>query len=153
MITGITLFRLEIILEGLVVVFAVAQSSVDETHQRDVATKTKCFIRSAEDVLMEDVFDAILFEPQTRDELIVATQGSLEVELHASHHCVDTFSVHFGKRKATLLQKQMTRVLCVVEVVGIIDNALDVAFVVAHLHSGFKNVFIHLSFRYDVITG
>ena len=73
MITGITLFRLEIILEGLVVVFAVAQSSVDETHQRDVATKTKCFIRSAEDVLMEDVFDALLFEPQTRDELIVAT--------------------------------------------------------------------------------
>ena len=48
-----------------------------------------------------------------------------------------------------MFQKQVARMLCVVQVVSVVDNTLDVAFVVAHLHTGFKNVFAHDLFRYS----
>ena len=103
---------------------------------------------------MEHVLDALLLEPQTRNELVVAAQGRLELQIHASHHSIDSFFVHLGKRKSALAEKQVTRVLGIVEVVGIVHNAFDVAFVIAHLHTGFKNVFIHVFslLRYHVIT-
>ena len=59
-----SLFRLDKIFKRFIVIFTIAQSSVDKTHQRDVATKAEGFIRGTEDVLMEDVFDALFLEPQ-----------------------------------------------------------------------------------------
>lgn len=59
------LFRLNILGEGLVVVFAIAQLAVDEAYQHDVATKAECFVGGTEDGLMEDISDAVLFDPQT----------------------------------------------------------------------------------------
>ena len=35
-------------------------------------------------------------------------------------------------------QKQVARVLDVMQIVGVVHNALDVAFMVAHLHLSFK---------------
>ena len=53
--------------------------------------------------------------------------------------------MHLGKAQAAVLQKEMTGVLAIVNVLGIVDNALDVALVVAHFHSGFEMV---LHFRF-----
>ena len=39
--------------------------------------------------------------------------------------------------------------LCIVEVVGIVNDAFDVALVVAHLHACFKNIFTHDRFKYS----
>ena len=94
---------------------------------------------------MEDVLNALLLKPETRDEFIVAAQRCLVLQVHASHNGIDTLFVHFCKRQATMLQEQVACMLSVMEVVGIVDNALDVAFVVAHLHEGFKNIFAHNS--------
>ena len=93
---------------------------------------------------MEDILDTFLLKPQTRDELVITAQRDLILQIHACHNGVDTFLVHFSKRQSTLLQKQVACMLSIVEIVCIVDNALDVTFVVAHLHTGFKNVFIHI---------
>ena len=39
-----------------------------------------------------------------------------------------------------MFQEQVACMLCIVEVVGIVDNAFDVALVVANLHAGFKDI-------------
>ena len=77
-------------------------------------------------------------------------QGCLKLQIHACHNGIDTFFVHLGKRETTRLQEQVTCMFGIVEVVGIVDNAFDVALVVANLHTGFKTVFAH-SFRYFAI--
>ena len=64
--------------------------------------------------------------------------------------------MHLGKRQSALFQEQVTGVFCIVEVVGVVHNAFDVALIVAHLHAGFENKFIHSFFvislfRYYVI--
>ena len=84
-------------------------------------------------------------------ELVVAAQGCLKLQIHAGHNGIEAFFVHLGKRKTTRLQEQVTCMFGIVEVVGIVDNAFDVALVVANLHTGFKTVFAH-SFRYFVIS-
>ena len=47
-------------MKGLVVVGAVAEAAVDKTNQGDVATEAEGFVGGAEDVLVEDVLDALL---------------------------------------------------------------------------------------------
>ena len=53
--------------------------------------------------------------------------------MHAGHHGVDAALVQLGKTDAARTQKLVAGVLGVVLVVGIIDNALEVALVVAYL--------------------
>ena len=54
--------------------------------------------------------------------------------------------MHLGKAQSALLQEQVARVLRIVQVVRIVDDTLDVAFIVAHFHAGFKNIFTHSYF-------
>ena len=48
--------------------------------------------------------------------------------------------VHLGKRHSLPFQKEVSGVLCIVQIVGIVDNALQVAFVITHLHDCFKMI-------------
>jgi hypothetical protein len=57
------------------------------------------------------------------------------------HHGIYALLVHLGKAYAHALEKQVTGVLGVVQVVGVVYYALDVAFVVAHFHARFKDIF------------
>ena len=134
--------------KGAVVVFAFAETAVDETDQHDLALEADGFVGGPVDVLVEDVLEAVLLEPQTGDELVVAAQGSLVLQFHAGHDGIDASGVHLGKAKATLLQEQVTGMLGVVQVVGIVDDTFDVALVVAHLHTGFENVLSHIFFTF-----
>ena len=62
----------------------------------------------------------------------------------SSQRRIDTLLVHLSKRQSAMFQEEVARMLCVVQVVGVVDNTLDVALVVAHLHTGFINVFTHI---------
>ena len=94
--------------------------------------------------MMEDVFQSLLLYPQTRHEFIVTSQWRLILQIHTSHHGIDAFLVHFGKTQSTMPEKEMTRMLNIVQIVGIVDDTLNVALVVANLHTGFKGVFVVL---------
>ena len=52
--------------------------------------------------------------------------------------------MHLSEAQSALLQKQMARMLTLVQVVGIVYDALYVTLIVAHLHPRFINVlFLH----------
>ena len=54
---------------------------------------------------------------------------------------IDALLVERSKADAEAAEKQVTGMLCIVQVIGIVDDAFDVAFVIAHFHACFKDVF------------
>ena len=74
-------------------------------------------------------------------EPVGATQRDLISEVHPRHHGIHSLAVHFGKAQPAALQEEVARMLCVVQVVGVVYNSLDIAFVVADRHAGFKYIF------------
>ena len=59
--------------------------------------------------------------------------------------------MHLGKGQSALFQKQVASVFSIMQVVGIIYNALDVALVVANLHTGLKTIFIHFALNIHIL--
>lgn len=90
----------------------------------------------------EDVADALLFESQARDDDIIAVQRSLVFQIHPGHHSIRALLVHLSETQSAGFQKPVTRVLRVVEIVGVVNNALDVALIVAHLQTGLKDIIV-----------
>ena len=92
------------------------------------------------DGVVEDVAQTLLAHAELRDEDIVAAQRRLVLQVHASHHGVDALLVKAREAHAERREVEMARVLGVVEIVGIVHDALDVALVVANLHFCFKDI-------------
>ena len=139
-------------LESLVVVFAITQSSIDEAHQFYGSLEAEFLIVSTEDVLMEDISYALLFQPQAGEEFIVALQWHLVLQVHASHYCVHALIVHFCKAESAFLQEEMARMFHVVQIVGIVYDSLYVALIVAHLHLCFKYIFAHIFYFFKILS-
>ena len=99
----------------------------------------------ADNLLVEHALDAVACDIELGAELIAAAQRGLVVECHLGDDKVVTGSTHIGKAEADGEEELMTRVLQVVLVVGVVDDALEVAFVVAHLHEQFVAIFFHRS--------
>ena len=127
--------------ESSVVVVAVAQTTVDEAHQFHGASETEPSVVLSEYVLIEDIAQALFLYGEFGDEVVVAPQRCLVLQVHACHHGVDALLVQFGEAHAELCQVQMPCVLYVVQIVGVVHYTLDVALVVAHFHFRFKCVF------------
>lgn len=108
---------------------------MDETHGFHRGLEHWAMVRGSVDVLHKDVFDAFLAECQTGVELITAAERGLEVELHTCHDSVDALLMKLGETDSLRKQEFMTGVFCVVLIVGIVDNALKVTLIVAHLHA------------------
>ena len=131
--------------EGFVVVFAAGEASVDNTDEFRLGSETEFFVGSTIDVVVENIFDALLCQSETRHKLIIGSKRRLELHRHPRQHRIYALLVHLGKTQSALFQEQMAGVLTIVQVVGIVDNALDVALIVAHLHPRLKNILrIHI---------
>jgi len=128
-------------LEGLVVFRGVGELAVDEADEFHGGAETELFVAGTVDVLIEQILDPVFLEVEAGDELIVAAQGNLVLEFHAVDNGIDALLVESSETDAQAAEEKMTGVLGVVQVVGIIHDALDVALIVAHLHTGFKDVF------------
>ena len=110
--------------------------------------QTQTFVGGTIDVLMEHISHSLLLQPQSRVELIVTLQWCLVLQIHPRHDCIHSLAVHLGKAQSTFLQKEVPGVLHIVQVVGIVDDSLYVALIVAHFHLGLKYVFHNLYVAY-----
>ena len=128
--------------EGTVVVFAAGETAIDDTDQFCLCPKTEFIVRDTGDVVVEDVFDAFFRQSQSRHKFVVRSQGHLKLHGHPGQYGIDALLVHLSKTQSALLQEQVTGMLTIVQVVGIVDDALDVALIIAHLHPGFKNILL-----------
>ena len=133
-------YGLQIRCKGAVIVLTAREATVDDAHQLSRASETQFLITGTEDVVMKHVLDTLLRQAEARDELVVGPQRGLKLHRHPCQHGIDALLVHLGEAQPTLCQKQMSRVLAVVQVVGIVHNTLNVAFIVAHLHPRLKNI-------------
>ena len=57
-----------------------------------------------------------------------------------ARHMIPVSYTHLGKADAGTQQKLMARMLQIMLIIGIIDDALQVAFIVAHLHGKFIDI-------------
>lgn len=144
----------EYLCESPVVVLALAHLAIDDGNEVNVGMEAKPFVAGTEDIVSEYVTDALLAKPQSGDELIVAGQRSLVFELHSCHDGVNSLVVEFRKADAERADEAVSGVLSVVKVVRIVNDALDIALVVAHFHACFKYILgvsfhLYLAFKYS----
>ena len=92
---------------------------------------------------MENISYALLLQPQTREEFIIALQRNLVLQVHSRHHSIHAFVVHFGKAEAAFLQKEMAGMFHVVQIVGIVHDALNIALIIPYFHLRLKNISAH----------
>ena len=69
--------------------------------------------------------------------------SSLESHAEAGDYRIDSFGVQFGETDAGRSQEFVTGMFDVMLVIGIVDDTLQVAFIVAYLHFQFIDVFLH----------
>lgn len=126
--------------EYAVQLLAVAQLAVGEAYRVDRGAYDWPLVGQAEYVLHEHILDALLAQRQPRHERVAAAQRQFEGHVEPCHHGVDAPVVQVGETHAVRPQKFMARVFDVVLIVGIVHDALKVAFVVAHLHRQFEDI-------------
>ena len=130
--------------KGAVVVVAHTELAMDEGHEVDIGVKRQFHVGSAIDVVLEYIPHTFLLEVEARHHLVVAAQGRLKLQLHTRHHGVDSLLVKGGEAHAQAAQEAVARMLGVMEIVGVVDDALDVALIVAHIHTCGKQIFFHI---------
>ena len=134
---------LKVFAEPLVQFRAFGQAAVHKADGFDGGADNGLVVRQAEDVLHENVFDALLTQGEARHETVAAAQRRFERHLQTRHDGIRALLVQGGEADALGTQKLVARMLDVVLVVGIIHDALKVAFVIAHLHFQRKDIFFH----------
>lgn len=95
-------------------------------------------VGQAVEVVIEHVFQSVFAQGYFRHKAVAASQGELELHFHTGHYGVDAAGVKVGKTDAAGAEELMPGVFGVVLVVGVVDNALQVAFVVAYFKGEFK---------------
>ena len=93
--------------------------------------------------MQEDIAEPFFLQVQFRDELVTAAQGGLELHVQPRDHGVCALLMKSRETDAMGKQELMTGMLDIVLVVGVVDNALKVTFIVAYLHLQFKDVISH----------
>ena len=92
---------------------------------------------------MENISHALLLQPQTREEFIIALQRNLILQVHSRHHSIHALVVHFGKAEAAFLQKEMAGMFHVVQIIGIVHDALNIALIISYFHLRLKYISAH----------
>lgn len=135
--------KLKIFAEPLIQFCAFGKAAVDEADRLDGGADNGLVVGQAEDVLNEDVFDALLAQGKARHETVAAAQRRFERHLQTRHDGIRALLVQGGEVDALGTQKLVACMLDVVLVVGIVHDALKVAFIIAHLHFQRKDIFFH----------
>ena len=92
-----------------------------------------------------DALDAIRFavDVEAGKELVSTTERCTIVDGDTAYHNVDALAMKVFETDADTLNKLVTGDLEIVLVVGVVDNSLDVTFVVARLQLQGVSVFFH----------
>jgi hypothetical protein len=132
---------LQIVLEGLVVFRTWSELAINETDEFDSSTETKLLVAGTVDILIEPIPEAVFLKIETRNELIIAAQGNFILQFHTVDNGIDALFVELGETDAETTEEEVSGMLGIVQVVGIVHDAFDVALIIAYLHTGFENVF------------
>ena len=106
----------------------------------DLSTSREAAIHM-EDVLVEDELRGAHRTSKSRAKVLTATQALLVGDGDLGDEGVESIFVHLPEVHAQTLEELVARVLHIMLVVGVIDDALQVALVVAHLHLEGEKVF------------
>lgn len=134
---------LKVFAEPLVQFRAFGQAAVHKADGFDGGADNRLVVGQAEDVLHENVFDALLAQGEARHETVATAQRRFEGHLQTRHYGIRALFVQGGETDALGAQELVARMLDVMLVVGIVYDALKVALVVAHLHFQRKDIFFH----------
>jgi len=128
---GITFYNL--LLNKGVKFWERSQLTVYETHRFHFGTAGQFHVGKAPDVLMKDVFDSVLLYAKFAKKFVTASQGSLEGHSYTGNNRIDAALVEFGEGDALAQKIFVAGMFEIVLIVCIVDNALQVAFVVTNL--------------------
>ena len=109
------------------------QAAVVDDDALDLTTSGEAAVHM-EDVLMEDELGRAHRTAQSRAVVVAAAQALLVGDGDLGDEGVKSIFVHLPEVHAQTLEELVARVLHIMLVVGVIDDALQVALVVAHLH-------------------
>ena len=116
------------------------QLSVYQAHQFHLCSERQSAVALAEDVMAEYISESFFSECYFRHGDIIASEWYFVLQVHPRHHGIDAFLVHLCEAEAQVSQEEMTRMLGIVKVVGIVHYALYVALIVAHDDLCLENV-------------
>ena len=129
--------------ESLVELRTIGESAVDDANGIDLRTNTQFLVACTVDVLHEDIADAFFLNPETAVEFITATKRHLELHGQTCHDTIDALIVKTCKTNTVTEQKLMTCVFDIMLIIGIVDNALKVTFIIANLHAECVDIVCH----------
>lgn len=92
-------------------------------------------VDEAHDVLVEGVAEAVLFEFETHFKVVARTEGGFEAHFKIGYNDVNATVVEIGKFDVARFDEFVAAVFGVVLVDGVVDDALEVAFVVTNAHA------------------
>ena len=144
--TGGEVWRLrggEIRGEGGVDFVATSEGAVNDADTIDLGLDALDAIGLAVDILLENVADALAIDVEARDEFLTSTEGGAVVDGDTADHDVDALLVEVFEADAHTLDELMTGYLKVMLVVSVVDNSLDIAFVITRLQFELIGILFH----------
>lgn len=130
---------------------AVGQAAVDNRDDVGFGTYAQGFfgvsgiflgalwIDKAHNVLVENIAQAVFLHQEAHFKPVAGAEGGFETHLQIGDHHIDAAVVEFGKFDTLGFDKLVSASLGVVLVHSVVDDALEVAFVVANAHFVNKN--------------
>ena len=109
------------------------EGPVDDANAIDLGFDALDTIGLSVDILFENVTNAFAVDVEAGKELLSTTERCTIVDGDTAYHNVDALAMKVFETDADTLNKLVTSDLEIVLVVGVVDNSLDVTFVVARL--------------------
>ena len=109
-------------------------------------------VDTAHNLLEERIAQPAFFHGQANFKIVARLQRAFEFEFGLRHDNVDAAAVKIGKLYAARFDELVPACFEIVEVVGIVHNALNVAFIIANAHGKRKNE-IHDNSIYNGLIG
>ncbi len=119
------------------------EGPVDDANAIDLGFDALDTIGLSVDILFENVTNAFAVDVEAGKELLSTTERCTIVDGDTAYHNVDALAMKVFETDADTLNKLVTSDLEIVLVVGVVDNSLDVTFVVARLQLQGVSVFFH----------
>ena len=110
-------------------------------HAVHLCLAAELVVGLAKDGLVEDVADALLLGHQAADIFVAGTQRHLVGDFKPCHDDVDALVVQLGETHPAVEHIEVTRVLHIVLIIGVVYNALNITFIVANHVAVFKDIF------------
>ena len=129
--------------EGGVDLFTAGKGAVDDADTIDLCFDALDAVGLAVDVLLEDVADTFAVDVEAGKEFLTSAKRSTIVDGDTADHDIDALAMKFFEADADTLDKLVTSDLEIVLVVGVVDNSLDIAFVVARLQLEGVSIIFH----------